>query len=246
MKKSYSLFIFRRDLRLFDNTTLIFADKLEQKIIPIFIFDPHQIENKIRSNNCIQFMIESLIDLNTQLKNIGSKLHIFYGHPWKIIESLIQRKNIKSVYMNVDYTKYSKFRDNKIKTICDNHNINFVSLEDLVLHEISLIKTSSGKYFEKFTPFFEIAKKIPINLPQKYTYKHLTHFQCDLCIKSFDNFYTKNNFLYIHGGRNNALKILMITIIKKIFLNMIQHYYLHTINSELLVLEKFIILLKIL
>ena len=53
-----SIFIFRRDLRLFDNTTLIHADKNGNSIIPIFIFDPHQLEDKNRSNNCVQFLVE--------------------------------------------------------------------------------------------------------------------------------------------------------------------------------------------
>jgi len=48
MTKKYqkSLFIFRRDLRLDDNTALLEATKQSQKIIPIFIYDPQQITNK--------------------------------------------------------------------------------------------------------------------------------------------------------------------------------------------------------
>jgi len=39
-----SLFIFRRDLRLHDNTGLNEALRLSEKVIPCFIFDPRQIE----------------------------------------------------------------------------------------------------------------------------------------------------------------------------------------------------------
>jgi deoxyribodipyrimidine photo-lyase len=49
MKKEYqkSLFIFRRDLRLEDNTTaLIDALKSSECIIPCFILDPRQVESK--------------------------------------------------------------------------------------------------------------------------------------------------------------------------------------------------------
>lgn len=59
-----TLFIFHRDLRLNDNTGLINIDKCSNKIIPIFIFDPKQLEAKYKSNNCIQFMVESLDDLD--------------------------------------------------------------------------------------------------------------------------------------------------------------------------------------
>ena len=62
MKHNSSLFIFRRDLRLADNTGLNNALAQSNKVIPCFIFDPRQVEdsNKYKSNNAIQFMIESL------------------------------------------------------------------------------------------------------------------------------------------------------------------------------------------
>jgi len=64
MPKKYkiSAFIFRRDLHLEDNTGLIDALKASEQVVPCFIFDPHQItkKNAYRSENSIQFMIESL------------------------------------------------------------------------------------------------------------------------------------------------------------------------------------------
>ena len=60
-----SLFIFRRDLRLTDNTGLNNALAQSDKVIPCFIFDPRQVENQndYKSDNAIQFMIESLKDV---------------------------------------------------------------------------------------------------------------------------------------------------------------------------------------
>jgi deoxyribodipyrimidine photo-lyase len=48
MKKEYqkTLFIFRRNLRLEDNTALINALKSSECIIPCFILDPRQVESK--------------------------------------------------------------------------------------------------------------------------------------------------------------------------------------------------------
>ena len=46
MEKKFrkALFLFRRDLRLEDNTGLIFALKSSEVVIPAFIFTPEQIE----------------------------------------------------------------------------------------------------------------------------------------------------------------------------------------------------------
>ncbi len=71
MEKKFrkSLFLFRRDLRLEDNTGLIVALKSSEVVIPTFIFTPEQIEkNPFISDHCLKFMIKSLKDLENQLK----------------------------------------------------------------------------------------------------------------------------------------------------------------------------------
>jgi len=66
-----NLFIFHRDLRLIDNTSLISQLKyLKREVVPAFIFTPEQVDkknNKFFSSNCVQFMVESLKDLNKQV-----------------------------------------------------------------------------------------------------------------------------------------------------------------------------------
>ena len=64
-----AIFIFRRDLRLFDNTTLnkIKDNYKNLKILPIFIFNKNQIDkdkNTYYSSNAVQFLFESLDELS--------------------------------------------------------------------------------------------------------------------------------------------------------------------------------------
>ncbi len=65
------LFIFRRDLRIQDNIGLNTAVEKCKNIYPVFIFTPEQVtdKNKYKSDNAIQFMIESLDDLQTMFNN---------------------------------------------------------------------------------------------------------------------------------------------------------------------------------
>ena len=74
-----NLFIFRRDLRLFDNKGLDYLYKKGKKIIPLFIFDTKQIckkNNKYFLDHSVQFMHESLHDLNLQLHKHETKLNL--------------------------------------------------------------------------------------------------------------------------------------------------------------------------
>ena len=116
----YNIFIFRRDLRIYDNIGLNYAMTNLENIIPIFIFTPEQItdKNKFKSDNAIQFMIESLKDLDQDLKKYNSKLHIFQGENIKVLNKIIKEKDIDNIIFNMDYTPYAVKRDKQIKTLC--------------------------------------------------------------------------------------------------------------------------------
>src|SRR5262249_23250629 len=132
-----SLFIFRRDLRLDDNSSIAHALAQSKEVIPCFIFDPHQVtkQNNYRSMNAIQFMGASLIDLERQLAKKGGVLSSFWGDPSTIIASLIIHEKIDAVFCNRDYTPFSIKRDDAIKKICIQHGCAFFQDHDLLLHE---------------------------------------------------------------------------------------------------------------
>ena len=122
MSNEISLFIFRRDLRLEDNTGLISALNHGGRVIPCFILDKRLLEStpsKLKNNNAIQFMLESLKDLDRQLKQKNTRLHLFFGKVHEIIEELITKEEIESVHFNSDYTTFSKKRDDDICDICE-------------------------------------------------------------------------------------------------------------------------------
>ena len=170
-KYTKSIFVFRRDLCLDDNTGLIAALQSSKQVIPCFIFDPRQIEDKqnpYKSNNALQFMIESIIDLEGQFSSIKSndsnnsrcKLCVFYGEAEKIIEQLIQNSEIDAIFSNKDYTPFSKSRDNTTKQVCDRYGVSFSQFADYLLTEPRLVLDNKGYPFKVFGHFF---KKTIIN-----------------------------------------------------------------------------------
>jgi len=71
------IFIFHRDLRINDNMGLIEACKRCEKVYTLFVFTPEQVSNsnKYKSENAIQFMIESLEELAKDIKKQGVNSH---------------------------------------------------------------------------------------------------------------------------------------------------------------------------
>jgi deoxyribodipyrimidine photo-lyase len=176
--QSLCIHIFRRDYRLHDNTTLIKASGLYDIVIPIFIFTDKQInpaKNQYRSDNSVQFLCESLADLDSQLRKLGNQLFIFYGDDdIVILESLfhsLKSYSLKAISFNADYTKYSMARDSRIAELCKANNLECLVEDDICLHAPGDILTTGGKVYTKFTPFWRasMAKSIrkPTNNPAK-------------------------------------------------------------------------------
>lgn len=141
-----SLFIFHRDLRIDDNSSLMAALESSKQVIPCFILDDRQIKNNpYYSDNAVQFMTGCLRDLDKQLKRHGGILYIYSGKSENILLNLIRKNKIDAVYCNRDYTPFSRIRDNKLKNICMQHGVSFLRLNDYLLIEPENIKTTKGK-----------------------------------------------------------------------------------------------------
>lgn len=172
-KYKYSLYIFTRDLRVHDNTTFINAVKNSEYLFPIFIFNPDQIiKNIYLSNNGIQFMIESLIDLDKMLKNnYNCGLTYYYGNYIDIIKELITEYTFDGVFITFDYTPYARIRTKSIAKLIDDENIlikkskenntiTFITMEDYLLYPVGSITVQNNlienreKVYVKFTPYY--------------------------------------------------------------------------------------------
>lgn len=210
----YSIFVFTRDLRLHDNTTLIEALKKSENVIPCFIFNPEQLgkDNEYKSNNCIQFMCECLDELSEELGKHSSRLIYFYGQPDKIIDKILKKyTDIEAVFMNKDYTPFATKREESIINICLAHDRSFETYDDYLLVGTTNVTNVSGNPYLKFTPFLNKAKTYKVKKSvagggHNYVTKK---FKFDNeYTENIHKFYKENPNIFVHGGRSNALAIL--------------------------------------
>lgn len=215
MFRAYSMkgiFWFRRDLRLDDNTGLARAAQECDEVIPVFIFNPVQVGplNKYRSHAAVQFMVESLMDLEQHIRKIGGVLNIYMGSPEVVLKDLAHASRAGAVYVNNDYTPFSRARDAKVARVVDLHGS-----EDVLLYPIRDERQAPAAVRDKpylvFSAMYNKASKL--NIPKPKT------FRGKLSSKSYETkhsyslsqakgLYTTNPNLYVHGGRSSGAGLL--------------------------------------
>ncbi len=205
-----ALFLFRRDLRLDDNLGLISALGNAEQVVPAFIFDTQQCEtNSYKSPACIQFMLESLQDLQEQLKEREAALYFFYGNTTEIVEQIVKTQKVDAIYVNRDYTPFSQQRDQSIAALCQKYSIAFESYDDALLNPPELTLKSDGTPYQIFTRFYEHVRQFPISTPKKNQYKNYFQGKIDLSqdTKIFQKILpTFSQDLAETGGRRACLK----------------------------------------
>jgi deoxyribodipyrimidine photo-lyase len=210
-KINNGLFIFHRDFRITDNIGLLEASKLCNNLYTCFIFTPEQVgsANNYRSQNAIQFMIESLEDLESEIHIKNGKLLTLYGNQESIIRELVNELKIEGIFFNKDYTPYAVQRDRETVELCKRLSIECQMFSDYYLYEPGTI-TTGGNAYKKYTPFY--LKVIHIN-PKSPSLKRVSNLanttktiKHKISLTEAMSKFTKiNPSKLVEGGRANAI-----------------------------------------
>lgn len=166
MKENVSIFWFRRDLRLYDNTALYQALRQRTNVMPIFIFD-RTILDKLpaKQDKRVCFIYDQLAILNEQLKQYGSTISVFYGYPEQVFTNLTEKYSVEAIYTNEDYEPAAIERDKVINTFALQNNISFHSYKDIVIWAKDEVVKEDNSPYTVFTPYSKKWKEKLSNSP---------------------------------------------------------------------------------
>jgi deoxyribodipyrimidine photo-lyase len=187
---------------------------LRKDVLPIFIFNRVQISPKSNAyfgRNTVQFMLESLVSLNAELKN---KLLCFETDrdDTDVLKLICSQVQVKSIAFNADITPFARQRDAKIKDWCQKNNIECVSHNDYCLIDPAEME----KPYQVFTPYYNKYKQTKIRKPlaSRVTFvkqDKLKKLRAFIPMKSIFDAYLPgelNKEIAVRGGRDEGVRIL--------------------------------------
>lgn len=148
-----SIFWFRRDLRLEDNTALHHALISGLPVLTVFIFDQNILQELPAKDPRISFIYNTLQSIHNVLSKRGSSLLCLNGNPLTIWIELISKYEIAGLYFNRDYEPYALERDSKVKSLMEENGINVHTYKDQVIFEQNEIVKDDRKPYTVYTPY---------------------------------------------------------------------------------------------
>ncbi len=115
-----SIVWFKTDLRLHDNETLVQAIAHSDEVIPVYCFENNHYKTTEfgftkTGNFRAQFLLESLQDLDDQLRTLGSGLLILRGNVIEEISKVAAQYNAQKVYAKKEVAHDEKYMEEELE-----------------------------------------------------------------------------------------------------------------------------------
>ncbi|XP_028110696.1 (6-4)DNA photolyase isoform X3 [Camellia sinensis] len=164
---SNSLIWFRKGLRIHDNPALEYASNGSTYLYPVFVIDPHYMEpdptafspGSTRSGlNRIRFLLESLVDLDSSLQKLGSRLLVFKGEPSEVLFRCLKEWDIKKLCFEYDTEPYYQALDIKVKNYASAAGIEvFSPVSHTLFNPSDIIQKNGGRPPLTYQSFVKLA-----------------------------------------------------------------------------------------
>ena len=144
---------FRRDLRLDDNAALYHALRNCRQVVCAFVFDRAILDALPRADRRVEFIRESLVGLDAELRALGGGLIVRHAVAEDEIAPLAHALEVQAVYANRDDEPDALARDAKVLGALANAGIAFHTHKDQAVFERDELLTQTGQPYSVFTPY---------------------------------------------------------------------------------------------
>lgn len=162
--------MFTRDLRVCDNPMLVAAASTNRAVYPLFVLDAHLLELESIGPNRRAFLAESLRDLDTSLRRLGSRLHLRTGS-W--IDEVVQAAgmvNAAVVHMSSDVSELAQTRQQRLGERLEASGIELAVHNTVTVVPPGAIRPASGAEYKVFTPYYrrwcQAPRRVVLNPPE--------------------------------------------------------------------------------
>jgi deoxyribodipyrimidine photo-lyase len=153
--KTYAkgLMWFRRDLRVDDNAALYHALRACRQVVCVFVFDRAILDALPRADRRVEFIRESLVELEAELRALGGGLIVRHAIAEDEIAPLARALEVQAVFANRDDEPQALARDARVLGALANGGIRFHTYKDQAVFDRDELLTKTGQPYTVFGPY---------------------------------------------------------------------------------------------
>jgi deoxyribodipyrimidine photo-lyase len=146
--------VFTRDLRVTDNPALRQATTTSAAVVPLFVLDDTQIAGPRQSATRLQFLLESLQDLDASLRGLGGSLVVRRG-PWaETVLATALACGAGAIHLAGDVSGYAAGRVTRLRALAAQSGLAICAHEGITIVPPGLLRPPAGPFYQIFTPFY--------------------------------------------------------------------------------------------
>jgi len=153
-----SFYFLKKDLRLIDNKALLKACKESESLKIVYCIDDDFSKTSSAQKH---FIHQSLSDLNSSLKKMGSKLFVAEESADKLVSTT---KDLERVYISKIYNSREQKGSADLRNICEKNGVSFVEVENGTLYELRDLPFELQNTPRVFTDFRKKIEKEKIEI----------------------------------------------------------------------------------
>jgi deoxyribodipyrimidine photo-lyase len=156
---------FRRDLRLHDNEALFHAVAEAERVVPVFVLSDAILRRPDMGTRRVQFLCESLADLDANLRARGAGLVIRRGDAVETIVALVRESGAEAVYFQADTEPYGRERDLRAVTALASIGVSTQEFSGATVVPPDRVLSQAGSPYVVYTPYARAWQAEPIGEP---------------------------------------------------------------------------------
>jgi deoxyribodipyrimidine photo-lyase len=152
---------FRRDVRVHDHPALTAAARTADRVVPAFVIDERLLGGRFPSEARAWFLFESLRELRDALRDRGGDLVVCRGNPERGLPALAREAGATAVHFASDVSPFAMARDKQVEAALRGAGVEPVRHPGNFVSEVGAPRTSAGKPFTVFSPFWRAWQMLP-------------------------------------------------------------------------------------
>ncbi len=154
--------LFTRDLRVHDHPALAEAAAVSGRVVPLFVLDDSLLASDYARPNRVQFLLESLADLDESLRALGGRLVVRRGDPVREAVAIARASSAQAVFTSADVSAFARRRARRLAEGCAAHGVEHRAFPGVTVVASGAVLPSGGDHFRVFTPYWNRWRALPL------------------------------------------------------------------------------------